>query len=585
MHSTLVNRVVFPLHERLKGKATHAKLAELERTQWLTPAALRSLQLERLRRHLEWAYREVPYYGRLLDDHGLPPAAHTVLRGLCAHPAIDQGHPARAPGRSPAAHAAPRRAAAQHRRLHRRARHGAGRPRAVGLHRRRPAARSPLVRGRHGRARDRPLGLAHRARAAGPAALGPRLAAQFAAPVRLRPRRGGPGALRRGGARRTGPRSSTGMRAPWRCSPATSRAPGAFPPGGRRGPFSPPPSPSTTSSAPRSAPPSAARSPPSTGAATGGWWRSNVRRAGSTSPRRACTWRCCRHRARRDGRRADPHQSRVLCAAHHPLPERGRRGPRSSIRAACGRGSAAAGPCRGPPHRLPGDALGQAHARPRGDLRPARAPRAPRVPGGPGGARPRAGPRGADGELSAAARARHRRPAWAASSRAAPRIEVEVAVDLGGGRVREASLRHLARGGRARRARCWGRPEMDTSCCPPDGIALASPRSQRWLLAAGVAVGDPRPVTNWIFAAGMVGLAVETGGRLRAGLRHLAGGRPVCFWLRVHEAAALGPRLMPWGCFVASLFAPAGRPLAASAAARRGRRQLASWVGGGGGRR
>jgi phenylacetate-CoA ligase len=73
MHPALVNRVVFPLHEWCKGKTTHAKLAELERTQWLAPDALRALQFERLRRHLEWAYREVPYYGRLLDEHGLPP--------------------------------------------------------------------------------------------------------------------------------------------------------------------------------------------------------------------------------------------------------------------------------------------------------------------------------------------------------------------------------------------------------------------------------------------------------------------------------------------------------------------------------
>jgi phenylacetate-CoA ligase len=73
MHPTLVNRVIFPVHEWSKGKATHAKLAEIERTQWLTPAALRAFQFERLRHHLDWAYREVPYYGRLLDDHGLPP--------------------------------------------------------------------------------------------------------------------------------------------------------------------------------------------------------------------------------------------------------------------------------------------------------------------------------------------------------------------------------------------------------------------------------------------------------------------------------------------------------------------------------
>jgi phenylacetate-CoA ligase len=73
MHPALVSRVIFPLHERLKGKSTYVKLADLERTQWLAPAALRALQFERLRRHLDWAYREVPYYRRLLDDHGMPP--------------------------------------------------------------------------------------------------------------------------------------------------------------------------------------------------------------------------------------------------------------------------------------------------------------------------------------------------------------------------------------------------------------------------------------------------------------------------------------------------------------------------------
>lgn len=74
MHPWIVNRVVFPLHERLKGKRTHARLRELERTQWLEPAALRELQFRRLRAHLGFAYREVPYYTRLLDEHGLPPS-------------------------------------------------------------------------------------------------------------------------------------------------------------------------------------------------------------------------------------------------------------------------------------------------------------------------------------------------------------------------------------------------------------------------------------------------------------------------------------------------------------------------------
>ena len=73
MHPWMVNRVLFPLQERLKGKPTHAMLDELQRTQWLDAGALREIQFRRLRRHLEFAYREVPYYTRLLDEHGLQP--------------------------------------------------------------------------------------------------------------------------------------------------------------------------------------------------------------------------------------------------------------------------------------------------------------------------------------------------------------------------------------------------------------------------------------------------------------------------------------------------------------------------------
>lgn len=74
MHPFLVNRLIFPLHEWLKGKPTYARLAELERTQWLAPERMRELQLRRLRAHLDFAYREVPYYHRLLNDHGLQPS-------------------------------------------------------------------------------------------------------------------------------------------------------------------------------------------------------------------------------------------------------------------------------------------------------------------------------------------------------------------------------------------------------------------------------------------------------------------------------------------------------------------------------
>jgi phenylacetate-CoA ligase len=73
MHAGLVDRVIFPLHERLKGKRTYARLRELERTQWLAPEELRALQLERLRAHLTYARREVPYYARVMDEGGVRP--------------------------------------------------------------------------------------------------------------------------------------------------------------------------------------------------------------------------------------------------------------------------------------------------------------------------------------------------------------------------------------------------------------------------------------------------------------------------------------------------------------------------------
>jgi phenylacetate-CoA ligase len=73
MQKALVDRVIFPAQEWLKGKPTYALLRSLERTQWLDAPALRELQFRAARTHLDFAYREVPYYTRLLDEHGLQP--------------------------------------------------------------------------------------------------------------------------------------------------------------------------------------------------------------------------------------------------------------------------------------------------------------------------------------------------------------------------------------------------------------------------------------------------------------------------------------------------------------------------------
>ena len=73
MNSTVVGRVLFPLHEWVKGKPTFPWLGRLEKSQWMPPAQLRDLQWVALRKHLEFAYAHVPYYRRLLDEHELPP--------------------------------------------------------------------------------------------------------------------------------------------------------------------------------------------------------------------------------------------------------------------------------------------------------------------------------------------------------------------------------------------------------------------------------------------------------------------------------------------------------------------------------
>lgn len=88
MHPYLVRNILFPLQERLKGKSTYARLGELEQSQWADPQALLQLQFRQLKHHLEFAYREVPYYTRLLDEHSLPPQRIQSLADFARIPGL-----------------------------------------------------------------------------------------------------------------------------------------------------------------------------------------------------------------------------------------------------------------------------------------------------------------------------------------------------------------------------------------------------------------------------------------------------------------------------------------------------------------
>lgn len=61
-YSTFVSGILFPLHERLKGHDTVARLRALEASQWWTPEQLETYRVEKLRSFLDIIGRSVPFY-------------------------------------------------------------------------------------------------------------------------------------------------------------------------------------------------------------------------------------------------------------------------------------------------------------------------------------------------------------------------------------------------------------------------------------------------------------------------------------------------------------------------------------------
>lgn len=73
IYTRLVAGLIFPLQERLKRHRTVAALRSMERSQWFSPQELLALQKRRLRRLIDRAYHQVPYYRALFDDNGIDP--------------------------------------------------------------------------------------------------------------------------------------------------------------------------------------------------------------------------------------------------------------------------------------------------------------------------------------------------------------------------------------------------------------------------------------------------------------------------------------------------------------------------------
>ena len=77
-----VSRVVFPLHEKLKGHDSVARLHALERSQWWRIDDLERHRLARLKDLLAYAGRHVPYYRSLFKEIDFDPVAMTSVADL-----------------------------------------------------------------------------------------------------------------------------------------------------------------------------------------------------------------------------------------------------------------------------------------------------------------------------------------------------------------------------------------------------------------------------------------------------------------------------------------------------------------------
>jgi phenylacetate-CoA ligase len=82
LHTRLVSRWLFPLHERVKGHGTAGLLRDLEHSQWWDRSRLEGLQARRLRALLVHAGEQVPYYRELFRQCGFDPAAVCKVEAL-----------------------------------------------------------------------------------------------------------------------------------------------------------------------------------------------------------------------------------------------------------------------------------------------------------------------------------------------------------------------------------------------------------------------------------------------------------------------------------------------------------------------
>ena len=89
MYTSLVSKLLFPLHERLKGHDSVAVRRGMEQSQWWSPEQIAALQVQRLRALLSQA-EKVPYWRDLFAELKFDPRSVASVADLQALPLLDK---------------------------------------------------------------------------------------------------------------------------------------------------------------------------------------------------------------------------------------------------------------------------------------------------------------------------------------------------------------------------------------------------------------------------------------------------------------------------------------------------------------
>lgn len=87
-YTRVASGAMFPLHERLKNHSSVSRRRQLERTQWLSPQQVETVQFQNLRRFLQTIGQRVPYYRDLFASLQFDPAAVNGATDLAALPLL-----------------------------------------------------------------------------------------------------------------------------------------------------------------------------------------------------------------------------------------------------------------------------------------------------------------------------------------------------------------------------------------------------------------------------------------------------------------------------------------------------------------